>query len=121
MNSKKIKQQRQRRKLRVRNNLNVKTMRPRVSVFRSHQNIYAQVIDDAAQTTIVALSSQELTTDAQSNKLDKTALARMVGVQLAKQALQANIKEVVFDRGAYLYHGRVKALADGLRDGGLQL
>jgi large subunit ribosomal protein L18 len=121
VNSKKLRQQRARRTLRVRNALTSKTTRVRVSVFRSHKNISAQIIDDSAHKTLVASSSLTLNQDSQKEKLDKTAMAKAVGLDLAKKALQANILQVCFDRGSYLYHGRVKALAEGLREGGLQL
>lgn len=88
----------------------------RVSVFRSAKHIYAQVIDDSQQKTLVSFSSLNLN----EAKGDKKSVAQVVGKELAKLALQQGIKEVVFDRGSFLYHGRVKALAEGLREGGLQ-
>jgi large subunit ribosomal protein L18 len=118
VNIKKIQRRRQRRAFRVRKALCQKSVHPRVSVFRSLKNISAQLIDDAQQRTIVSSSSQVLNLDA---KKDKTTVARAVGLDLAKKALQANVKIVSFDRGCYLYHGRIKALAEGLREGGLQL
>lgn len=121
MNIKKIQQRRARRALRVRNALSQKNLRPRVSVFRSLSHIYAQIIDDSQHKTIVASSSKSLNLDAKKNKLDKKAVARAVGLDLAKKAMQLNIQVASFDRGCYLYHGRIKALADGLREGGLQL
>ncbi len=121
MNIKKIQQRRQRRAMRVRAALEQKSLRPRVSVFRSHKNISAQLIDDAHGKTLVASSSQSLQLNIKSEKLDKKAIARAVGLDIAKKALQANILAASFDRGSYLYHGRVKALAEGLREGGLQI
>lgn len=121
MNMKKIQRRRQRRAMRVRAGLSTKSIRPRVSVFRSHQNICAQLIDDNQGKTLVASSSQVLKLNVKKEKLDKKAVARAVGLDLAQKALQANIKVASFDRGCYLYHGRVKALAEGLREGGLQL
>ncbi len=93
--------------------------RARLSVFRSSKHIYAQVIDDAAGRTVVAASSLDkgLRTDLRTGA-DKGAAAA-VGKLIAERALAAGVKEVVFDRGAYLYHGRVKALADAAREGGL--
>ena len=89
--------------------------RPRLSVFRSSKHIYAQVIDDLEGRTIAAASSR----DAEGGKgSDKEAAAR-VGKLIAERAAAAGVKEVVFDRGRYLFHGRVKALADGAREGGL--
>lgn len=89
--------------------------RPRLSVFRSNKQIYAQVIDDVHGKTLVAASSKNLT-DKMTN-IEKSAL---VGKALAEKALQAGISSVVFDRNGYLYHGRVKGLADGAREGGLK-
>lgn len=117
--ARKIKQRATRRALRVRNHIKqTTTPRTRISVFRSLQHIYAQVIDDVAGTTLVSCSSLEL------KKLegDKKAIARSVGIELAGRAKDKGIVDgVVFDRGSYLYHGRVKALADGLREGGLKI
>ncbi|MBK8846754.1 MAG: 50S ribosomal protein L18 [Bacteroidetes bacterium] len=87
---------------------------PRLSVFRSNRDIYAQLIDDATGTTILAASSKKM-----SEKTNKTEKASKVGTEIASKAVAAGIKTVVFDRGGYLYHGRVKALADGARIGGL--
>ncbi len=106
-----------RRSLRVRARLLNPGMLHRVSVFRSANNIYAQLIDDAKQATIASCSSVEL----QKVTGDKKEIAKAVGQELAKRALEKGIKNIVFDRGSYLYHGRVKSLADGLRDGGLQV
>ena len=93
--------------------------RPRLSVFRSSQNIYAQVIDDVKGTTLAAASTldKDLRT-ALKTGADKDA-AKAVGKLVAERALKAGVKSVVFDRGAYIYHGRVKALADAAREGGL--
>lgn len=118
---KKTQQRRQRRAMRVRAALLQNSARPRVSVFRSHQNICVQLIDDNQGKTLVSSSSKILKLDNKKEKLDKKAVARAVGLDLAKKALQANIAVASFDRGCYLYHGRVKALAEGLREGGLQL
>lgn len=89
--------------------------RPRLSVFRSSKNIYAQVIDDEQGVTIVAASSLE---DGGKRGSDKDAAAT-VGKLIAERALEKGLKEVVFDRGGYIYHGRVKALADAAREAGL--
>jgi len=88
----------------------------RVSVFRSNRFISAQIIDDAQQKTVLSLSSMQL----EAAQGDKSAIAKLVGIELGKQAIAQNISEVMFDRGSYLYHGRVKALADGLRESGVQ-
>jgi len=93
--------------------------RPRLSVFRSGKNIYAQVIDDAAGVTLAAASSLDKgLREALRSGADKDA-ATAVGKLVAERALAAGITEVVFDRGSYLYHGRVKALAEAAREGGL--
>ena len=121
MNNKKIQSRRARRAFRVRKSLRQKSVHPRVSVFRSLQHISAQLIDDVQQKTIVSSSSQVLKLDLKKEKLDKKSIAKAVGLDLAKKALQANIHIASFDRGCYLYHGRIKALAEGLREGGLKL
>ena len=91
--------------------------RPRLSVFRSSKNIYAQIIDDARGVTLAAASSLESGEKAQKDA-DKDAAAR-VGALVAQRAIEKGVKDVVFDRGGYLYHGRVKALADAAREAGL--
>jgi large subunit ribosomal protein L18 len=88
---------------------------PRLSVFRSNKQIYAQIIDDFQGNTLVASSSLEITDS--GNKVDKS---KKVGEKLAEKAAAKGISKVVFDRGGYLYHGRVKALADGAREKGLE-
>jgi large subunit ribosomal protein L18 len=95
--------------------------RPRLSVYRSLGNIYGQIIDDVAGKTLVAASSiaKEVKTELAGAK-SKKAKSTLVGKILAKKALEKNIKNVVFDRNGLLYHGRVKALADGAREGGLK-
>ena len=91
--------------------------RPRLSVFRSSKNIYAQIIDDERGVTLAAASSLE-GGDAREKGADRDAAAR-VGALVAQRALEKGVKDVVFDRGGYLYHGRVKALADAAREAGL--
>src|SRR6187401_789992 len=91
--------------------------RPRLSVYRSNKQIYAQLINDADGITIAAASSAVKDFAVQGKKVD---VAKEVGKQIADKASQAGIKSVVFDRGGFLYHGRVKALAEGAREGGLQ-
>jgi len=93
--------------------------RLRLSVFRSSKHIYAQVIDDGAGKTLAAASSRDKDIAAKLKTGADTAAASEVGKLLASRAVAAGVKDVVFDRGAYLYHGRVKALADGAREGGL--
>ena len=110
----------QKRKARVRKVLAARgNLRPRLSVFRSSKNIYAQVIDDAKGVTVASASSMEKDfRSAKKTGADKVAAAA-IGKLIAERAVKAGIKDVVFDRGGYIYHGRVKALADAAREGGL--
>ena len=110
------KAQRAKRHARVRGKISGTAERPRLSVFRSEKNIYAQIIDDVAGATLVAASSVEKDFGAGSNK----EAARKVGKLVAERALQKGIEEVVFDRGGYIYHGRIQELAEGAREGGLR-
>ncbi len=111
-------ERRNRIKSRVRKIVTGTTERPRLSVFRSNKEIYAQVIDDMNQTTLVAASSTEK--EVASQKGSKSEKAAMVGELVAKKATAAGIENVVFDRNGYLYHGRVKQLAEAARKGGLK-
>jgi large subunit ribosomal protein L18 len=115
--SKKEKKRSERRKLRVRTKLRMVSTLPRVSVFRSLKHIYAQIIDDEQRKTLTNFSSLEL----KASSGDKEDIARAVGKALADRAKTKGIEAVCFDRGNYLYHGRVKALAEGLREGGIVL
>ncbi len=110
---------RMRRKVRIRKKLSGTAERPRLVVFRSSRHIYAQVIDDLTGQTLVSSSSLSLGKGGEALKSDKEA-ATTVGKDLARKALERNIETVVFDRNGYIYHGRIKALADGARDGGLK-
>ncbi len=94
--------------------------KPRLSVFRSSCQIYCQVIDDGAGRTLAAASSLEKTNRGSLKSGATVEAAKIIGKQIAERALQAGVSEVVFDRGAYMYHGRVKALAEGAREGGLK-
>ena len=94
--------------------------RPRLSVFRSSKHIYAQVIDDAKGETVVSASSMEKDVRSGGKTGANIDAAKAVGERLAVRAKEKGVKEVVFDRGAYLYHGRVKALAEAAREGGLE-
>ena len=94
--------------------------RPRLSVFRSSKQIYAQIIDDARGHTVAAASSLEKDTRGKLKTGANVEAAAEVGRMIAERAVQAGVKQVVFDRGSYLYHGRVKALADAAREGGLE-
>ncbi|MBN2388993.1 MAG: 50S ribosomal protein L18 [Anaerolineales bacterium] len=109
-----------RRHLRVRKHLAGTPQRPRLSVFRSLSQIYAQVIDDAAGHTIVSASSLDHDLRPKMKGLKKIAQAQLVGKTVAERAMSKGVKSVVFDRGGFKYSGRVKALADGAREGGLE-
>lgn len=109
---------RQKLRWRIRARVTGTAQKPRLSVFRSNSDIYAQLIDDATGTTIAAASSREKEIAAISgNKVEKSAV---VGKSLAQKALALGVTTCIFDRGGYLYHGRVKAIADGAREGGLK-
>ena len=94
--------------------------RPRLSVFRSSKQIYAQVIDDEHGRTLAAASSMEKAMREQLKTGATVEAARIVGKEIAERAKKAGVAKVVFDRGGYMYHGRVKALAEGAREGGLE-
>jgi large subunit ribosomal protein L18 len=104
--------------LRIRNKIAGSVARPRLSVFRSNKQIYAQLVDDLAGHTLVAASSRE--ESIVTIKANKSEISRAVGKLLAEKATKAGISSIVFDRSGYLYHGRIKELADGAREGGLQ-
>lgn len=103
-------------KNRIKQTVKGTSVRPRLSVFRSNREIYAQVIDDEKGNTIVSASSF---VDVKGEKVNKTEQAKLVGKKLAEKAKGAGVTTVVFDRNGYLYHGRVKSLADAAREGGL--
>ncbi len=105
-------------KLRIRRNISGTAAKPRMSVYRSNKQIYVQFIDDVAGTTLCAASSAEK--EVVGAFKTKCEQAGLVGKIAAKKALEAGISEVVFDRNGYLYHGRVKSLAEGAREGGLK-
>jgi large subunit ribosomal protein L18 len=110
-----------RRKARVRKALKARAFgRPRLSVFRSDKNIYAQIIDDATGRTLAAASTLDKDVKATVKSGATAEAAAAIGKLIAERGTKAGIAEVVFDRGAYIYHGRVKALADAAREGGLQ-
>jgi large subunit ribosomal protein L18 len=111
---------RQRKAWRVRKRVRGDAARPRLSVFRSNTNIYCQVIDDMAGRTLASASSLDKDLRGQLAGLKKADVAAKVGDLIAARAKQAGVKTVRFDRGPYVYHGRVKALADGARKGGLE-
>lgn len=109
-----------RRHARVRRTVSGSSARPRLNVFRSLSHIYAQVIDDSQGHTLAAASTAEADVRGETAGLKKAEAAKRVGLLIAERAKAAGITAVVFDRGGYKYHGRVKALADGAREGGLE-
>ncbi|MBR1796784.1 MAG: 50S ribosomal protein L18 [Clostridiales bacterium] len=111
---------RKRKHLRVRKTVSGTTERPRLCVYRSNSHIYAQVIDDTEGTTLVAASSLDKDVKSQISNGSNIEAAKEVGKLIAKRAQDKNITEVVFDRGGYVYHGRVAALAEAAREAGLQ-
>lgn len=110
---------RERRKLRIRKKISGTAERPRLSVFRSTKHIYVQAVDDTLATTLAHASSVARELRATADESTKSDSAKAVGAAIAKALLAKGVKQVVFDRNGYLYHGRVKALADGAREGGL--
>lgn len=118
---KQIAKQRERRCFRVRNRVRKSAAgRPRLSIFRSNKNIYAQIIDDEAGRTLIAASTAESSVCEAAKNRGNRAAAASVGKALAERAVTLGIKQVALDRGRYRYHGRVAALADAAREGGLE-
>ena len=115
MNSKVI--ARQKIRYRIRKKISGVAAKPRLSVFRSNSDIYAQLIDDNSGVTLAAASSKQK--DIQAQKAPKIEKSKLVGAAIATKAKELGISTVVFDRGGYIYHGRVKAVAEGAREGGL--
>lgn len=118
MNGKIKTQRRQNIRFRIRRKISGTGSKPRLSVFRSNADIYAQLIDDVQGLTIASASSRDKDIAAQSGT--KSEKSKLVGAALARKAVELGIQEAVFDRGGYLYHGRVKSLADGAREAGLK-
>ena len=112
------KQRRIRIKNRIRKIVSGTETHPRLSVFRSNKEIYAQVVDDVTGKTIAAASSRDK--DIATSKGNKTEIAALVGKAVAEKAMKAGVETISFDRGGYLYHGRVKSLAEGAREAGLK-
>jgi large subunit ribosomal protein L18 len=104
---------------RIRKRVAGTAVKPRLNVFRSNADIYVQLIDDATGVTLAAASSRDK--DIAAQKITKTEKSKLVGAAIARKASELGIKECVFDRGGFLYHGRVKAVAEGAREGGLGL
>ncbi|AKU93535.1 LSU ribosomal protein L18p (L5e) [Labilithrix luteola] len=111
---------RERRKLRIRNKINGTSERPRLTVFRSLSHIYAQVIDDVAGKTLAHTSTLAKDVKGYAEEATKSDAAKKVGNQIAQMLKAKGITKVVFDRNGYMYHGRIKALAEGAREGGLE-
>ena len=116
----KTREARYRRHYRVRQKISGNSTKPRLCVFRSLNHIYAQIIDDSQSNTLVSASTLDVEMKNSGNGKSKTDEAGLVGQLLAKRAVDKGISEVAFDRGGYKYHGRVKALADAARDGGVK-
>lgn len=112
--------QRQNRRFRVRNRIRATATRPRLTVFRSNKHIYAQIIDDAVGQTLASASTAEKQALADGANGGNKAAAEAIGKLIATRAVEKGIKAVVFDRGQYRYHGRIAALADAARAGGLE-
>jgi large subunit ribosomal protein L18 len=117
--NRKIEKVRDKRKLRVRKKVAGSQARPRLCVFRSASHIYVQAIDDVSGRTIAAASSLAKELSGDGKNLKKTEMAKSVGMLVAKRLQEIGVADVVFDRGRFLYHGRVKSLADGAREAGL--
>lgn len=111
---------RQNKHRRIRHHLAGTAATPRLAVFRSNKHMYAQIIDDAAGKTLVSASTLQKEVKAELQNTDDVAAAAYLGTVIGKKALEAGIESVVFDRGGYLYHGKVKALADAAREAGLK-
>ena len=111
-------ERRERIRFRIRKLVSGTVDRPRLAVFRSNKEINAQLIDDVNGKTITAASSRDKDIDA--SKVNKTEAAKLVGKAIAEKATKAGVESITFDRGGYLYHGRVKSLAEGAREGGLK-
>ena len=106
--------------MRVRNRLSGTAERPRLAVFRSNNHMYAQIIDDTVCNTLVAASTAEKAVKAELEKTNDVAAAAYVGKVIAERALEKGIKAVIFDRGGFVYHGKIQALADAAREAGLE-
>ena len=109
---------RQKIRYRIRKKISGSAVKPRLSVYRSNRDIYVQLIDDENGITLASASSRQA--DIAAQKVTKVEVSKMVGTAIAKKSEELGIKDVVFDRSGYIYHGRVKAVAEGAREGGLQ-
>lgn len=120
VNKKSRKEVRVKKHLRIRNRFSGTAERPRLAVYRSNNHMYAQIIDDTAGNTLVSASTLEKDVKAELAKTNDKDAAAYVGTVIGKRALEKGIRQVVFDRGGYLYHGKVAALADAAREAGLE-
>ena len=111
-------QRRTRIKYRIRKIISGTASKPRLTVYRSNKEIYAQLIDDVNGNTLVSASSRDK--DVKNDKITKTEISKLVGLSVGKKAIKAGINKIGFDRSGYLYHGRVKSLAEGAREAGLK-
>lgn len=111
---------RTRRKRSIRKKISGTAERPRLSIFRSNKHIYAQVIDDVSGKTLASVSTESATVKSEISDKKKTQAAQVVGQKIAEQCKSLSIETVVFDRNGFIYHGRVKAVAEGAREGGLK-
>ncbi len=107
------------RKIKIKARIHGTEARPRLTVYRSNKYISAQVINDDKGKTIVSINSKNIKID-KTNKMNKSSISFQVGKEIAEKAIKKKIKKVIFDRSGYLYHGRIKAFADGAREGGLE-
>ncbi len=120
VNKKSRKEVRVKKHMRIRNRFSGTAERPRLAVFRSNNHMYAQIIDDTVGNTLVAASTLEKEVKAELEKTNNVDAAAYLGTVIAKRAIEKGIQEVVFDRGGFLYHGKVAALADAAREAGLK-
>ncbi|MEK9154921.1 MAG: 50S ribosomal protein L18 [Patescibacteria group bacterium] len=121
MNSQKLKNKKViRRKIRTRAKISGTKERPRLSVFRSNNYTFAQLIDDESKNTMIGASTKDIKKSGAKEKKSKTAAAESLGELIGKKALEKGIKKIIFDRGPYKYHGRIKSVAEGAKKGGLQ-
>ena len=109
---------RQKIRYRIRKKISGSAQKPRLSVYRSNRNIYVKLIDDANGVTLASASSKQA--DIAAQKVNKVEKSKLVGSAIAKKSEELGIKDVVFDRSGYIYHGRIKAIAEGAREGGLK-
>jgi large subunit ribosomal protein L18 len=118
MNAKVKSARRQRIRFNIRRTITGTSLKPRLSIFRSNADIYAQLIDDVSGATIASASTRD--SDIKTQKGTKVEKSKLVGTAVGRKAVELGVKDVVFDRGGYLYHGRVKSVADGAREAGLK-